>query len=94
LPTAELEDLQPGPDLAGVIPGQNVAAIAVQSYGADATELTYKTVEGSLGQRVLGRDATQNASDDARSAPGSRSGRTIGRRTWSGTISGVSSAAE
>ena len=54
---SELEDLQPGVRLGGVIPGQNVAVIAVQPRGPDAVELTYKTAEGLLGQRVLGRDA-------------------------------------
>ncbi len=54
---SKLEDLQPGLHLAGVIPGQNVYVIAVQPHGADAIELTYKTAEGELGQRVLGRDA-------------------------------------
>ena len=56
---SRLEDLQPGLRLAGVIPGQNVAVIAVQPHGADAIELTYKTAEGDLGQRVLGRDAEE-----------------------------------
>ena len=36
---SKLEDLQPGLRLAGVIPGQNVAVIAVQPHGADAIEL-------------------------------------------------------
>ena len=54
---SKLEDLQPGLRLAGVIPGQNVSVIAVQPHGPDAIELTYKTAEGALGQRVLGRDA-------------------------------------
>jgi superfamily II DNA or RNA helicase len=57
---SKLEDLQPGLRLAGVIPGQNVSVIAVQAHGADAIELTYKTAEGDLGQRVLGRDAEEN----------------------------------
>ena len=56
---SKLEDLQPGLRLAGVIPGQNVSVIAVQPHGADAIELTYKTAEGDLGQRVLGRDAEE-----------------------------------
>ena len=59
---SKLEDLQPGLRLAGVIPGQNVAVIAVQPHGGDAIELTYKTAEGELGQRVLGRDAEENLS--------------------------------
>src|SRR4051812_16088009 len=54
---SNLEDLKPGLRLAGVIPGQNVSVIAVQPHGTDAIELTYKTAEGNLGQRVLGRDA-------------------------------------
>jgi len=56
---SKLEDLQAGLLLAGVIPGQNVSVIAVQPHGADAIELTYKTPEGALGQRVLGRDAEE-----------------------------------
>ena len=43
---SKLEDLQPGLRLAGVIPGQDVAVMAVQPHGADAIELTYKTGEG------------------------------------------------
>ena len=57
---SKLEDLQPGLRLAGVIPGQNVSVIAVQPHGGDAVELTYKTVDGELGQRVLDRDAEAN----------------------------------
>jgi superfamily II DNA or RNA helicase len=53
----KLEDLRAGLRLAGVIPGQNVAVIAVQPHGNDAVELTYKTAEGELGQRILGREA-------------------------------------
>ncbi|HWH45118.1 MAG TPA: hypothetical protein VNT32_10335 [Thermoleophilaceae bacterium] len=56
-PVSKLEDLQPGLHLAGVIPGQRVSVIAVRPHGPDAIELTYKTAEGVLGQRVLGRDA-------------------------------------
>jgi hypothetical protein len=56
---SKLEDLQPGLRLAGLIPGQNVAVIAVQPHGDDAVKLTYKTAEGELGDRVLGRDAEE-----------------------------------
>jgi hypothetical protein len=48
-----LEDLQPGLRLAGLIPGATIAVIAVQPHGGDAIELTYKTANGKLGQRVL-----------------------------------------
>jgi SNF2 family DNA or RNA helicase len=54
---SKLEDLEPGLRLAGVIPGQSVSVIALQPHGSDAIELTYKTADGELGQRVLGRDA-------------------------------------
>lgn len=54
---SKLEDLHPGLQLAGVIPGQNVSVIAVQQHGGDAIELTYKTAEGEVDQRVLGREA-------------------------------------
>jgi SNF2 family DNA or RNA helicase len=54
---SKLEDLQPGLLLTGVIPGQSVSVIAVQPHGADAIELTFKSAEGRLEQRVLGRDA-------------------------------------
>jgi superfamily II DNA or RNA helicase len=56
---SKLEDLQPGLLLSGVIPGQSVSVIAVQPHGADAIELTFKSAEGKLEQRVLGRDAEQ-----------------------------------
>jgi superfamily II DNA or RNA helicase len=54
---SDLGDLKPGLRLAGVIPGQSVSVIAVQPHGADAVELTYKTADGAVGQRVFGRDA-------------------------------------
>jgi hypothetical protein len=44
---SKLEDLQPGLQLAGVIPGQTVSVIAVQLHGSDVVELTYKTAEGA-----------------------------------------------
>jgi hypothetical protein len=50
--------------LAGVIPGQNVAVIAVQSHGDDAVARAYKTAEGDLGERVLGRDAEEKLPAD------------------------------
>jgi len=55
-----LEQLQTGQRLEGVIPGKGVIAIAVTPHGPDAVELVYRTAEGDLGQRVLGRDAEIN----------------------------------
>lgn len=57
---ATLEELQAGQRIEGVIPGEGVTAIAVQPHGSDAVELTYRTAEGELGQRVLGREAEIN----------------------------------
>jgi len=54
---AKLEDLKAGLRLAGVIPGQSVSVIAAVSHGPDVVELTYKTVDGNLGQRVIGRES-------------------------------------
>ncbi|MBA3371385.1 MAG: helicase, partial [Thermoleophilaceae bacterium] len=56
---SKLEDLQPGLLLTGVIPGQSVSVIAVHPHGPDAIELTFKSAEGKLEQRVLGRDAEE-----------------------------------
>ena len=61
-----LEDLQPGLHLAGVIPGQSVSVIAVQPHGADAIELTYKTVAGDLGQRKHGDQVREKATGTAK----------------------------
>jgi superfamily II DNA or RNA helicase len=52
-----LEDLKPGLRLDGIVPGELVTVIAAQPHGPDVVELTYKTADGRLGQRVLGRDA-------------------------------------
>ena len=57
---ANLEQLRAGQRILGVIPGKSVTAIAVAAHGADVVELTYRTGEGELGQRVLGRDAEIN----------------------------------
>ncbi len=47
-----LADLAPGQQVDGVIPGEPVTVLAVDRHG-DAVELTYKTLSGALGQRVL-----------------------------------------
>src|ERR1039457_4944259 len=53
----KLEHLKAGQRLAGVIPGQSASVIAAVRHGADVVELTYKTVDGNLGQRVIGRES-------------------------------------
>jgi len=54
---AKLEDLKAGLRLAGVIPVSRCSVIAAVRHGADVVELTYKTADGNLGQRVIGRES-------------------------------------
>lgn len=54
---SRLEDIQPDVRLAGVIPGQTVTVVGVKWHGNDSLTLTYLVPDGSLGQRVLSRDA-------------------------------------
>jgi superfamily II DNA or RNA helicase len=50
-----LEELKPGLRVEGLIPAEVLTVIAAQWHGTDALELTYKTADGSLGQRVIYR---------------------------------------
>ncbi|MCX4783118.1 hypothetical protein [Streptomyces sp. NBC_01264] len=50
-----LEELKPGLRIDGVIPAEVVTVIAAQWHGANALELTYKTAQGGLDQRVVFR---------------------------------------
>lgn len=76
---SKLEDLRPGLRLGGVIPGQTVTVLAATPHGADAVELTYKTTEGDLGQRVLDREAeSQLAIADAEARVRSGSHNSVG----------------
>lgn len=53
MPVPTLEDLKPDARVSGVIPGKVVLVVAAKSHGTDAIELTYKSDDGSLGQRVI-----------------------------------------
>ncbi len=65
-----LEDLVSGVRVLGVVPGETVAVIAAQWHGADALELTYKTLDGGLRQQVLFRsDEARVSSSGAGSRP-------------------------
>jgi SNF2 family DNA or RNA helicase len=48
--------LTSGIRLNGVEPGETVTVLFSQSHGADAVELAYRRVNGSLGQRIVFRD--------------------------------------
>jgi len=53
---ARLEELTPGASLRGILPDGLVTVVAVQWYGRDALELTYKDAAGRPGARLLYRD--------------------------------------
>jgi len=53
---ARLEELTPGASLRGILPDGPVTVVAVQWYGRDALELTYKDAAGRPGTRLLYRD--------------------------------------
>ena len=50
-----LEDLTPGAAVRGILPNAAATVVSVQWYGSDAVELTYKTPEGSVANRLLYR---------------------------------------
>lgn len=53
---ARLEDLTNGASVRGILPNSQVAVVAVQWYGSDALELTYKDTNGRVDTRLLYRD--------------------------------------
>ncbi|WP_066376443.1 helicase-related protein [Herbidospora mongoliensis] len=65
-----LEDLSSGVRVVGVVHGGAVSVLAAQWHGSDALELTYKTYDGQLGQRVIFRaDEVKLSRSDAGSRP-------------------------
>ncbi len=52
-----LDDLKPGQKLAGVLPGEPVDVVATAQHGPDTVQLTYRSAAGTLGERILDRDA-------------------------------------
>ena len=53
---ARLEELTRGASLRGILPDILITVVAVQWYGSDALELTYKDADGRPGTRLLYRD--------------------------------------
>ena len=53
---AKLEDLEPGPQVKGLVPQQSVAIVDVQWRGTSAVELFYKRADGQPGTQLLFRD--------------------------------------
>src|SRR3954462_11215970 len=52
----KLEDIQPNASLRGILPDALVTVVAVQWFGSNALELTYKTVAGKVANELLYRD--------------------------------------
>src|SRR5690606_7902676 len=50
-----LEDLRPNAVVRGILPDTAVTVVAVQWFGSQAVELTYKDAEGRTGNRLLYR---------------------------------------
>src|SRR3954462_4223555 len=65
---SRLEDIQQDLRVAGVIPGETVRVLGVQHQGPDTIVVTYEAADGSLGRRVLGRDAEAAVSIEAAAA--------------------------
>ncbi|MBU1746752.1 MAG: DUF3883 domain-containing protein [Chloroflexi bacterium] len=53
---AKLEDLKPGIQVAGIIPGQSIAVVDVHWHGSTAVELFYKRADGLPGTQLLFRN--------------------------------------
>ena len=51
-----LEDLQPHASVRGLLPDCLVTVVSVQWFGSEALELTYKTPDGKVANRLLYRD--------------------------------------
>jgi hypothetical protein len=51
----QLEDLQPGATVRGILPNGGVTVVSVQWFGSEALELTYKTPEGKVANELLYR---------------------------------------
>jgi SNF2 family DNA or RNA helicase len=51
----QLEDLQPGASVRGILPNGGVTVVSVQWFGSAALELTYKTPEGKVANELLYR---------------------------------------
>ncbi len=52
---AQLEDLKPNAAVRGILPDAPVTVVAVQWYGSEALELTYKTATGQVANLLLYR---------------------------------------
>ena len=51
----KLGELQPKTTVRGILPDGPITVVSAQWYGADALELTYKTLDGRVGSQLLAR---------------------------------------
>ena len=55
-PACELEDLTPGAQVRGVVPGAAVTVVAVRWHGTNAVTLTFRDGSGNVHERLIYRD--------------------------------------
>jgi superfamily II DNA or RNA helicase len=55
----QLQDLTSGQRLEGVVPGETVSVVAVQSPGPDVVKLIYETSDGAIRPRIFSREEVQ-----------------------------------
>jgi len=66
---AELEELKAKTRVAGLVVGELVTVLAVEQHGTDTVEVTYRTADGALGNRLLGRADEDRLSIQAADRP-------------------------
>ena len=70
----KLEEIHAGDSLQGVEPSVLVTVVAVVKIGADAVQLVYKTPDGGLRDRLLGRNDEEAVSVSVQERPWSFDG--------------------
>jgi SNF2 family DNA or RNA helicase len=69
-----IEDIKPGDSLQGIEPATLVTVVAVVPISTDAIQLVYKTPDGTLKDRLLGRNDEENIAHATRERPWSFDG--------------------
>ena len=70
----KIEDIKPGDSLQGVEPSALVTVVAVVSISTDAVQLVYKTGDGTLRDRLVGRQDEDSIVQATRERPWSFDG--------------------
>jgi hypothetical protein len=69
-----IEDIKTGDSLQGIEPAALVTVVAVVPISTDAIQLVYKTPDGALKDRLLGRNDEENIAHATRERPWSFDG--------------------